>query len=88
MSIYTLQRIFWTEKNNLPATNMLHFFELLAEYIGPRSILTHDKGNDLGKYKSMILIRQMKKHISTLHESLQKGLIMYSKHYLVTEMDI
>lgn len=51
MSVYTLQRIFWTEKNNLPATNILQFFELLAEYIGLRSILTHDKGNDLGTFK-------------------------------------
>lgn len=63
----------------MPATNDF------VKFIGPRSILTHAKGNDLGKLKSVILIRQMKKDISTLHESLPKGLIMYSKHYSVTD---
>jgi len=61
----------------LPVTTGFAIFKLLAEFIGPRSILTHASGNDPGKLKNVILIRQMKKVISTLHESLPKGLIMY-----------
>lgn len=69
------------------ATNVFTFFELLAKFVSPRSILTHARCNDLGKLKSVILIRQIKKKdISTLHESLPKGLIMYSKHYSVTDV--
>lgn len=70
----------------MPAANVFAFFELLAKFVGPRSILTHARGNDLGKLKSVILIRQMKKDISTLHESLPKGLITYSKRYSVTDI--
>lgn len=70
----------------MPATNVYAFFELLAKFVGPRSILTHARGNDRGKLKNVILIRQMKKDIFTLHESLPKGLIMYSKHYSATDI--
>lgn len=59
---------------------------MLAKFIGPRIILTQARGNDLGKLKSVILVTEMKKDISVLRESLAKGLIIYSKHYSVTDI--
>ena len=56
---------------------MLYMSEFLAKFLGPRSIVRHARGNDLGKLKSVILIRQIKKDITALHESLPNHLIMF-----------
>ena len=57
---------------------MLHILELLAKFLGPRSTVRHVRGNDVNRLKSVILIRQIKKDITALHESLLNHLMMFS----------
>lgn len=57
---------------------MLCILEFLAKFLDPSGIERQARGNDLGKLKSVILIRQIKKDISALHESLPNHLIMFS----------
>lgn len=57
---------------------MLYILEFLPKFLGPRSTMRRARGNDLGKLKTVILIRQIKKDITALHESLPNHLIMFS----------
>lgn len=57
---------------------MLYILEFLAKFLGPTSIMRHARGNDLGKLKSVMLIKQIRKDITALHESFPNLLIMLS----------
>lgn len=72
------RRLYWIGRSGLRWSSVLHLFLDFISTPFPEILVIHAGGNDLGKIKSVELVRRMKRDLTKLHERFPAMKIVFS----------